>query len=162
MRGHSVLLMLVLALGGCGARSSLDDHDGPHAIVDDDAGPPVRLTRVHGVVTVRTGNCMPGRPPSESCRTSPVPGRVAAFEPVWVGEGYPDPDRVSRVVAETRSDEDGRFELALPAGRYTLIALVDGSWGPRGYSSRDDKWAVVEVPAEGELEHDLRINRASE
>lgn len=63
-------------------------------------------------------------------------------------------EKAGKVVAKTRSGADGRYELALPAGVYTMVALVNGK--VLGNAREQATWPTVTV-GDGWLDYDFRV-----
>lgn len=87
---------------------------------------------VYGTVWFTEGNCMPGVGGFPSCRTCPVARELRIYEYTMMSDavvsskGVPFFTRFNtRLVATTRSDDNGFFQLTLPPGRYTM-AVVEG------------------------------------
>jgi hypothetical protein len=168
MAGMAAIVAVMLLAGGCaGVRG---DRTG------GGSGPsPTRTSArsgdegiVFGTVQVREGNCMPGPVPAgeprpNPCNTRPVATTVYAHSPLAVGPAgepqYPTPGAPVKVV---RSAGDGTYELALPAGRYSI--LVDD--GGRPYCNTFEVRAgqslacPVEVEAGLRTQHDITIDHA--
>jgi hypothetical protein len=108
--------------------------------------PPTTTVDVTGVVTVTTGNCMPGRGPRDQvnpCRTSPAAGaRVLLYGPVlkhhidFPVTLYPGPRTPN---AEATTNAAGRFHLVVEPGTYSF--LVDAGAGPE-CSWSDMDWSA--------------------
>ena len=168
-RWAAVVTASGLLLGGCAG-----DRSGTSAGGATTPSPPAPTNPGDGVVfggvTVREGNCLPGPVPEpreerpNSCRRRPVATRVAAYPPVSRTGAPGDPGRpsVGTPVAATRSAPDGTYEIALPPGRYSVLADDDGrpycnSFTSEGPSSLA---CVVDVQAGGRTQFDVTINHA--
>ena len=94
--------------------------------------PQVCTSGIAGTVVVRTGDLMPPLDPS---RAKIVP----ASAPLYVFAG-------NACVATIQSGADGRFQLALPPGRYAIVAQVVGA-APvaRTVQVREDQWTELDI-----------------
>ena len=94
--------------------------------------PRVWASGVHGTVVLRTGDLMP---PIDPRRAKLVPLSV----PVYVFQG-------NACVATIRSDKDGEFQLALPAGRYSIVVQVSGAdVVTRTVQVQEDQWTELVI-----------------
>ena len=88
---------------------------------------------VYGLVSFTEGNCMPGIGMNNSCRTCPVKRTVRFYETTNESDAVRTAPAGSfynsfktRLVAETESDLNGFYQLALPPGNYTMVVVEDG------------------------------------
>ncbi|MBD0288797.1 MAG: hypothetical protein ICV79_25740 [Flavisolibacter sp.] len=87
-------------------------------------------TGVHGTVSFREGNCMPGIG-NRTCKEYPVQRKIRIYAYTLLSQATPSMgpvngfyDAVStQLIKEVQSDADGFYEAELPAGRYSLIVV---------------------------------------
>ncbi len=66
-------------------------------------------------------------------------------------------------VATTKTDEDGKFSLDLPPGKYTIVAVVNGApihadgAGPKNGNT----WSTISVKSGQEIEQTIRDNQVT-
>ena len=94
--------------------------------------PRVWASGVRGTVVWRSGDLMPPIDPGRA-KISPV------SVPLYVFQG-------NTCVATLCSDKDGRFQLALPAGRYTIVVQVSGADAiAKTVQVRGDQWTELDI-----------------
>ncbi|AKV03317.1 hypothetical protein AKJ09_09980 [Labilithrix luteola] len=139
----------VVALG-CGGTVSEEESPAP-------------LVEVHGTVTLKDGDCMPGVPPPP-CSKHPISARVDVYEPVVSltrSESIRDGAPAVASFRTVSSDAQGRFSVMLPAGRYTILATYEQWRFPRP-ASPDGEWAPVSVEPNAPAELDLLLDLSSD
>ncbi|MGH2722115.1 MAG: hypothetical protein ACRDJO_11010 [Actinomycetota bacterium] len=168
-RWGAVVTAAGLLLGACagdrsGSRARGTTTPSPAASANPGNG------TVFGAVKVREGNCLPGPVPEprqerpNPCRTQAVATRVAAFPPISRTGATGDLARptVGTPVAATRSAPDGAYEIALPPGRYSVLADDDGRPYCNSFTSEGTASlaCVVDVQAGRRTQFDVTINHA--
>lgn len=116
---------------------------------------------IYGKISMHTGNCMPTTAGGDnSCEMSKVETTVFVREPVSreaMDEQYLAAD--STLIKETRSDEDGWYEVELPPGTYSVFVADEG----REYCNRSDgqgRMCPVTVGDEP-TRHNINIDHAT-
>jgi hypothetical protein len=89
--------------------------------------PPAGSYLLSGLITNRTGNCMPVVRPGQ-CVDRPVQRKVFIREPASSDAlGFMGTlEKKTPLVVETQSGSDGRYEVFLPAGRYSVFVEAEG------------------------------------
>lgn len=152
--------LVAFVVGACGATQRVTVR--PEASPDQPRG---TLT---GTVVLRTGNCMPGPAVPDGCTTEPVATTVSVHEPLVrptgatddAAPGHPSP---GPAVASGRSGDDGRYEFAVPAGRWSVLVDDDGRpWCNRFEQTPEGLVACpVTIRAGQTAQHDITIDRAA-
>ena len=83
---------------------------------------------------------------------SPMTGSPSPNAPVHVLRGRHQPTenidrRANAYVGTTTTDAEGRFQIALPPGIYTVVSEVDGRPYLNSYDGTDGTWAAITVVA---------------
>lgn len=89
---------------------------------------------IYGTVHFTIGNCMPTIGPGlTSCRTCPVKRKVQIYnysllsDAVRTADSYVFFERLNTtLIAETESDANGFFQVALQPGTYTMVVVENG------------------------------------
>jgi hypothetical protein len=88
---------------------------------------------IYGTISFTEGNCMPGPGPRD-CRTCPVSRTVKIYRYTTNNNAIRANNYVANfyerftteLVAETKSDANGFYQLTLPAGNYTMVVVENG------------------------------------
>ena len=92
---------------------------------------------VAGTLIMKEGNCMPMIGPYEGdnpCRSYPVERTIQVYEPTSGSEvesngPVPTYEEVhTKLIAETESDKDGFYQLAIDTGRYSVFIIEKGKY----------------------------------
>lgn len=119
---------------------------------------PTIVQGVYGYVTTTTGNCMPGR--HATCSTLPTSATVFAHEatPITAIDASGALLEPRRLIATTRSDSSGYYEIDLPPGSYSLF--INSAGRRLCHSFRRHGMCLVQVP-NGTIYHDLNLDFSS-
>ena len=131
------LFILVAGLAiGCDKNETLEDdlsscaNSEGFAPIDDK----IKITQgIFGTISFTEGNCMPGLGPRD-CRTCPVIRTVRIYKYTTISNAIKANNQAGEfyerfttdLVAETKSDANGFFQLTLPAGNYTMVVVENG------------------------------------
>jgi hypothetical protein len=117
--------------------------------------PPADSYLLSGRITNRAGNCQPMVRPGQ-CVEQPVQGKVYVHEltgpEALDSVGYLE--RPPPLVAQVETDRNGRYEVFLPSGRYSLFVEDSGRVYCPDYQSVSA--CLVEVPKRA-IRHDVRM-----
>lgn len=88
---------------------------------------------IYGTISFTEGNCMPGTV-APSCRTCPVSRTLRIYKYTTNSNAIRPNNQLAGfyelfttdLVAETKSDANGFFQLTLPPGNYTMVVLENG------------------------------------
>jgi hypothetical protein len=121
------MVIALLLLAGCSSRPASLPEAGPAQGIRG------RVIKLTGDFTIEppTGKQMPQSAPVHVFR-----GRLQPLD-------APDPKHPA-LVKILQADKEGRFEIALPPGEYTLVAEIDGKLYINSWMD-DGCWAVVKV-----------------
>jgi len=138
-RRAKLLIMLVLAAGVLGmGRKEAKDQSAP-------AAPASGIT---GRVEIWSGNHMPmiDKPQQDKGVKPGANLRVRLHEPV-IGMGAVSADSIpTPMIAETKTDGDGRFTIACREGKYSLFIEDSTGWYANGWDGEGVQGAVVVEP----------------
>ncbi len=89
---------------------------------------------IWGTVSSMEGNCMPSVPATaSSCTNCPVKRTVKIYDYTLFSQAIPSVDSPvffdsfsTQLIAEVNADEDGFFQVNIPAGRYTVVIVENG------------------------------------
>ncbi|MEX0704853.1 MAG: hypothetical protein WD069_22330 [Planctomycetales bacterium] len=153
------ILISLPALAGCGRQAT--ETAAPEKAERADAvpreakpsdAPAAHPQGIRGQVVKLVGSFLPGAGPEQGSREPlAVPvhvfgGRVEPFD-------KPDPKHPA-LVQIVRADAEGRFELPLPPGEYTVIPEIDGQLYLNNWLD-DGSWATVKVEPDEWAEHTI-------
>jgi|GEM_PF-1092853 len=88
---------------------------------------------IYGTISFTEGNCMPGPGPRD-CSTCPVSRTVKIYRYTTNNDATRASNHVANfyerftteLVAETKSDANGFYQLTLPPGTYTMVVVEKG------------------------------------
>ncbi len=152
-----------------------NDQAGPLKKIDQTLEPLVRYSAgqvpsskpiqlpfqgVRGQVVKLTGNHMPTVGVGGGGRGQRKP---LANTPVWVLKGRCKPVSLirtvrSKAVARVLTSKDGSYAVALPAGRYTVVAEIDGKLYLNSYNG-ESQWSSIEVTEDGWVDWKIEDTR---
>lgn len=89
---------------------------------------------VWGTVSSMEGNCMPTIPPStNSCKNCPVQRTVKVYQYALLSNAMPSGNSSAffdsfntPLVAQVDTDENGFFQITIPAGHYSIAIVENG------------------------------------
>jgi hypothetical protein len=140
--GIAGTLFLAVVVAGCSDTQLVSQSKRGQPEDSSATGSVVRLPQgVHGRVIRQTGDFTLDPPTGQ---------RLPLLAPVHVFRGqlqpieHPDPEHQA-FIKIVMPDNEGRFELSLPAGEYTLVAEIDGRLYLNNWLE-DGSWATCIVP----------------
>ena len=103
-------------------------------VYEDNAKKVTIANGIWGTISSIEGNCMPTVPPSTAgCKNCPVKRTVMIYQYTLFNNATPSNDLGgfydsfnTSLVAQAETDENGFFQINIPAGRYT-IAIVENA-----------------------------------
>jgi hypothetical protein len=89
---------------------------------------------IWGTVSSMEGDCMPSVPPTSStCTHCPVKRTVKIYEYTLHSQAIPSGNSNvffdsfnTQLVAQANADDDGFFQINIPAGHYTIVIIENG------------------------------------
>lgn len=112
---------------------------------------------LYGRVVLYKGNCMPG---AGECKVSHPSREVLIREPVTYEQiSVTYLARPSGLVASTKADKHGFYEVSLPPGTYSVFVEDDGREYCNSFGSHDEACQVT--IGDGLTERELKIDHAA-
>ncbi|ULQ55240.1 hypothetical protein KJS94_11360 [Flavihumibacter rivuli] len=134
MRKLLLLLTLLVSISSCDKKKQEAPAGCNVSSIEEGNKGRVSITQgVYGTIWFTEGNCMPGVGGTPDCRTCPVSRELRIYEYTVMndvelstkGGGFFSRFN-TRLVATTRSDANGFFQLTLAPGTYTMAVVEDG------------------------------------
>ena len=119
---------------------------------------------IHGTVTLRTGNCMPGivgletGPDLHPCVQTKISRKIYVYLPSKI-DFKTDEKTLSKLIRTTQSDSEGNYKVDLPPGDYSVLVDDNGEKYCNRFSL-DKTLCLVQVGTDFQL-YNIEINHAA-
>ena len=141
MKSTTFLLAIIITLVQCNKDKALVDPlicniENTYAI---NASKVTINNGIWGTVSSMEGNCMPPTNPS-TCKNCPVKRTIQVYQYTTLNQATPSGNSGvffdsfnTPLVAQTTADDDGFFQMNLPAGSYSIAIIENGKIYANGF-----------------------------
>ncbi len=98
---------------------------------------------IWGTVALMEGNCMPVAPPTSStCKTCPVKRTIKIYDYTLQSQTTPQISNglydsfSTQLIKEVDADDNGFFQVDIPPGHYTIVAVENGKLYAFGFDGQ--------------------------
>jgi hypothetical protein len=126
--------LLALTLYSCNKDNTTKIGCDIQQVYVDNANKVTITNGVWGTISMMEGNCMPTVPPStNSCKNCPVKRTVKIYQYTLFSNATPSGNSTiffdsfnTQLVAQVDADDNGFFQVSIPAGHYTIAIVENG------------------------------------
>jgi len=164
---HALLLPFITLMLFIGCKKDEVNSDWTNKMEDlqaHNAGKVSIQNGIAGTISRITGNCMPSIGEDSDCVEVPVERTIWIYAYTLQNQASRDQDGYysdiqTDLIETAQSDDEGFYEIALPAGTYSVFIEEDGKPYANGL---DGQGGInpVEVPTQGVVTINHRIDRA--
>jgi hypothetical protein len=128
------LCFFALTLFSCNKENVTENSCNIQQTYTDNANKVTITNGLWGTLSSMEGNCMPMvQPPGNSCTNCPVQRTVKIYQYTLFSQAIPSGNSTyffdsfnTQLVAQTDADQDGFFQVSIPAGHYTIAIVENG------------------------------------
>ncbi|WHZ09068.1 MAG: hypothetical protein OJF59_002823 [Cytophagales bacterium] len=145
MKRLPFLLIMSLIFLSCYKESNTVTQTGcdMQQVYADNAKKVTITNGIWGTVALMEGNCMPVVPPTPStCKTCPVKRTIKIYDYTLQSQATPQISNglydsfSTQFIKEVNADDNGFFQVDIPPGHYTIVAVENGKLYAFGFDGQ--------------------------